>query len=441
VKKTSISGPRFHTAHGIPVFHEPSHDVPIVDVEIIAREGALTDPIGREGLTKMSAQLMRRGTRKLSTEQIDEAVDALGASLAVNAGHGLVRFSGAVIRRNLEPFLALLGEMVTKPAMRARDFDRLRREVHADLIAVRDHDRGLAYRAFRQHLFGSHLYGRPVTGTLSSIAAITRGEILAQHEKIFTTGSLVIGVAGDVAQDTLQPLIDRAFRGVPEGSTARVRLGAPRLARGRRVLVVDKPERTQTQVYAGTLCIKAAEPDFHSLLVSNTAFGGSFTSRLMQEVRVKRGWSYGTGSKVGVDRQREAWTMWTHPSSEQLLDCLALELDLMDKWVDRGLSAAELRRAKKYLIKSHAFDLDTAAKRLEPQLDTELYDLPPDWHPTYVQQVKAVTREGAAAAVKRHLSARDLAISIVATVTDDLLRGLRSLPGVTSVDTIPFDRL
>ncbi|MBZ0119729.1 MAG: insulinase family protein [Sandaracinaceae bacterium] len=434
-------GPRFHTARGVPVFVEPSHELPIVDVEILLRQGAVTDDEATLGLSRLTAQMLRKGTRALRSEEVDDAIDSMGASLSIGVGHGWARLNGSVIQRNLDRFLELMGSLVTRPALRTSDVARLRRETEAELIALRDHDRGLAHRAFRRQLFGAHPYGRPIQGTLGTIKAFRREDVARKHAQLFTTGNVIVGVAGAVQEDKLRPAIDAMLRGLPEGPPPAVRLRAPSMKRGRRILVIDKPERSQTQVFLGTLAVRAGEPDYHALLVANTAFGGSFTSRLMQEIRVKRGWSYGTGSKVGADRQREAWTVWSHPAAEQLVDCLRLELELIDAWVERGLNKAELQRAKRYLVKSHAFDLDTAAKRLEPQLDTELYGLSPDWHPGFVARVREVTGPAAAAAVRKHLPVDDLAITIVATATDALVRALSDLPGIDRVDTVPFDRV
>lgn len=431
-------GPRFETERGIPVCLEPSHTLPLVDVELLVDRGSLTDPEGLEGLTRMTVGLMRRGPKGMKAETFDETLDALGSTLGAAASNEYVRFQGTVLRRNLEAYLTLLGRILVDPGLRADDFARLKRKTEAELIQLRDHDRGLAGRAFRQALFGAHPYGRPISGTLESVRRMKRADVQRHHAGLAKAKDLLIGVAGDVTEETLQPMLERAFGAVPEGRSTPPRAKAPRAKKGRRVLVVDKPQRSQTQLYVGTLGLKIGDPDFHALLVANTGFGGTFTSRLVKAVRSERGWSYGAGTKVSADRQRDAWTMWTHPSAEQLLDCLALELELLGAWVSDGLSAAEVKRSKRYLIKSHAFDLETAVKRLDPQLETALYGLPADWHAGFVHRVRAVTREDAQAAVERHLSVDDLTIAMVATVDEELLRGLRSLPGVRSVDTISY---
>jgi zinc protease len=438
---TPYGAPTFTTRNGIPVHVETSDELPIVDVDILYREGAVLDPSGREGLTRLVAQMVRRGPRGMSAEQFDEAIEGLGATLAASVGSHSVRFHGAVIRRNLEPFLELVGRMLTKPGVRVADLARQKRKNEAELIDLRDHDRSLASRAFRRHLFGAHPYGIPMSGTLDTVSTFTRAEVADHVERLLVTGSTIVGVAGDVRADELAPMLERAFRDVRSGDAPRVALEAPTIRKGRRVLLVDKPQRTQTQVYIGTLGARVAQPDYHALLVANTAFGGTFTSRVVQEVRVERGWSYGAGSKLGADREREAWTLWSHPAATQVVDCLKLELELLDTWVEQGLRDDEVGRAKDYLVKSHAFDLETPAKRLDPRLETDLYALPADWHPQFLEHVRTVTPAEAHAAVGRHLATQDLSITLVATATDELLAALAALPGVVSVDRIDYARV
>jgi zinc protease len=435
-----LPGPRFHTDAGIPVFMEPSDAIPLVDIDVVLGDGAFWDPPAKAGLTRMSAQMLRRGPRGMLAEEFDAKIEGLGASMAISVSSHSIRVHGAVIERNLEPYLELLGAMLLRPAMRAHDFARLKRRTEAELIEMRDHDRALAGRAMRSHLFGAHPYGLPINGTLDTNAKLKRGDVVARYEQLLKSSPKLIGIAGDVSAEKVRPLLERTLGGlVQPRATAKRPVPAPKLARGRRVLVVDKPQRTQTQVYLGTLGAKVGEPAFHALLVSNTAFGGTFTSRLVQEVRAERGWSYGAGSKLGADAEREAWTVWTHPAAEQVLDCIALELELVDAWVEGGLTDEELVRSQRYLVKSHAFDLETASKRLEPQLETALYGLPLDWYPAYRQLVSAVTKDEARVAVREHIASDDLSIVVVATATDELLAGLAKLPRVSVVERMSFE--
>jgi len=436
-----VIAPDFRTLDGIPVFCEVSHALPVVDVDVILQRGSLLDPVGAEGLTRLTARLMRRGPAGVSAERFDERLDALGATLSVGIGHESLRIQGSVIRRNLGPFLAELAAILRTPGLRRKDFARLKRTTEAELIQLRDRDGALASRAFRAALFGRHRYGRPSSGTREGVASITLDTVRAHHARIVRAPHAVIGLAGDVTLEDAQVLVNDAFADLPAGAIRRPPAREPKMKSGRRVVLVDKPSRTQAQLVIGTLGMVVGSPDHHAMAVANTAFGGTFTSRLMHEVRSERGWSYGAYSRLGSDRQREAWSMATQPGAEQLVDCLRLQLGLYDDWRSRGLKRDEVRRAKRYLIKSFPFDIETASRRLERTLRTAIYALPDDWYARYPSRIRAVKRADANDAVRAHLSGDDLTIAIVATATAELRSALGSIDGVRAVRVVSFTEL
>ncbi len=433
----SVRG-RFVTPAGTVVLVEESHAIPLVDLTAVLRSGSLADPADLEGLARVAARMLRMGTGTRSAEQTEETLERLGASLAIDVSHGTIRFMGSVIARSFPAFLELFGEILTAPALRPRDLARVKRESIADLAQQRDNDRWLASRAFRQGLFGDHPYARSPLGTAASLPRIKREHVadyLARHVR---GPNLVVGVAGDVDSSSLPALFERALGPLARAPVPRTPLAPPTRRRGRRLVIVDKPGRTQTQMFVGTLGSRLRDPDFHTLLVANTAFGGTFSAPLVQEVRARRGFSYSASSRLGADREREAWTVFTHPSAENVASCLELELRLVERFVQRGPSAQELRFAKSYLVKSHAFDLDTPQKRLEPRVEAEVHGLPRAFHERFVERVSAVELPAARSAVQRRLSSRDLTIALVATARD-VVSSLERL--VDDVRVVPFDRL
>ncbi|MGE0790752.1 MAG: M16 family metallopeptidase [Sandaracinaceae bacterium] len=436
-----MTAPAFVTDSGMRVFTERDMTLPLVAIELVISRGSTSDPIGREGLTRLWAHLARRGPKGVSAEQFDERLDSLGSSLGTTVLTESTRVGGIVLARNLEPFLGAVGSMVTKPGLRANDFGRVRRRAQADVRALRDDDQTLAARAFRRHLFGRHPYGRPAWGTDASLRAISLDEVRAHQPRMVSGEQMILGVAGAFEPAELEAWVNRAFRGMGRREAPRPPNRGARAPNGRRVILVDKPQRTQTQLYVGTLGLRVGDRDHAAATVANTAFGGTFTSRLMREVRSKRGWSYSASSSLSADRQREAWAMWTHPAAERVLDCLRLELDLVEGWCQKGVSASELRSAKRYLIKSHPFERETAVRRLSLQLDSELYGLPDGWHEELPASYAEVTRAEALHAVRRFLDPSRLTIALVATRTDELERGLREIDGVRSVDVVSYDSL
>ena len=431
-------GVHFVTPDGVQVLLEASHDLPLVDISLTLRTGSVHDPPGLEGLARMAARMVRMGTANLDGTAVEESIARLGARLNVETSTSYVRFHGSVIRRNLEPFCDLLADLVRRPAFRAADLAFSKRETLSDIVAARDNDRAIGTRHFRRMLFGDHPYGRSVVGTRASVRALRRAHLAEHHRRHFVGRNLVLGASGDVDEAELRRLVERFFTGLPAGRPPSENVPTPRRPRGRRVLIVDKPDRTQAQIFIGTLGSRVDDPDIYPLMVANTAFGGTFTARLMHEVRSVRGWSYGAYSRLSRDRQRDAWSMWTFPAAKDAIECARLQLELLEDFVREGITAAELRFARKFLINSHCFDVDTAAKRLDARIDAEVFGLPEEFFRDYVKKVRAVTRAEANAAVRRRISQRNLVIVVVASARE-VRASLQALPGVQSVEAVRHD--
>jgi zinc protease len=259
------------------------------------------------------------------------------------------------------------------------------------------------------------------------------------HRRHYTRDNAVVAVAGDIDEQRAAQLAEQLLAGLPEGSRNAYPVAEPTPPQGRHLVVVDKPERSQTQLVIGTLGTHPDDDDHLALLVANWAFGGTFTSRLTTEVRGKRGWSYGASSHLSSSRVREAFSMWTAPGAEDAAECLALELELLESWHARGIDERELRFCQDNICRSYAFEVETAKKRLHQKLERELLGLPEDYHARYTERVRAVTLEQANAAVRRRIDPSRLWISAVATEAElgDSLRD--AVPALADALVEPFD--
>lgn len=339
----------------------------------------------------------------------------------------------------MEPLLALLADVVWQPALRGSDFSKLKRRAAAALTSRLDDDQALGAVCFREALFGEHPYGRTLSGHTDSLARIGIQQVKDFYDRNIAKGAFLVGVAGDVADTEVRSLIASHFPKARRAKKKRSDVPATRGRRGRHVVIVDKPERTQTQLLIGTLGARTRDRNLFPLLVSNTAFGGTFSGPLMQQVRGVRGWSYGAYSRLLHSTQRDAWYMSTAPAAEYSADCAALQLELLEHWVGGGTKNTDLRFAQRYLINSHCFDRDTASKRLEARLDLELLDIPRSYVEKYDQLVARVTKQQADEATRARISDKDLIIVVVATASE-VATSFERLPGVRSVEIVPFDR-
>ncbi len=431
---------RFDLDGGAVALLEESHAVPLVSIAIVFRSGATLDPVGKEGALRVAGRMLRRGCVGMSATAIEDAIDRLGAEFTVDVSHSSVAVHAYVIGRNLEPFVDLMARLLCTPTFPEDELGRLQRESVAELIEVRNSDSALAHQAFRRSLFGDHPYGRSSRGTIPSLRALTPVDVRAAYARHFVRGNAVLGFAGDIDAARVPAVAVRLVGGLPAGGAVKDELPEPTMRPGRRLVVVDKPERTQTQLIVGGLGTWPLDEDHVALGVANAILGGSFTSRLMLEVRSKRGWSYGASARLSVDRQRQAFSMVTSPAAADAAPCVGLELELLEKYVGTGVTARELAFIKRFLTRSYAFDIDTAAKRLHQAIDVEVLGLPADYYTAYVAQVDAVTLEQANLAVQKRISVRDLLIVVVGTAAE-ILEGVRAaIPSLAEHEVVPFDR-
>jgi zinc protease len=419
---------------------ETNRDLPLVSLSIALRTGAIEDPAEAEGAVRLLARLMRRSAGGRSAEQNDRLVEGMGATLGAEVSASTVVFQGAVISRSFERFVDFLVDALARPSLPEDELSRLKRETEAELTETLDDDRGLARRWFRRKMFEGHPYSRAAGGTLAGIRAATLPMLKDLYRTLVVPENMAIALAGDVDEARATRLAERLTEALAHGAARIDKTPEPTVKPGRRLLFVDKPERTQTQILIGGLGTHFADPDHFPLAVANTAFGGTFTARLMQEVRSKRGWSYGAYSSLPFDRRRQSFSMWTFPKADDAAPCIALELGMLEAFVEKGLKRAELSWAKRYLVRSHAFSIDTAAKRIGMKLDAELYGLPAGYYERYLEHLKAVTLEQANQAVRERLSVENLLITVVGTESAVGGAVREAIPRLGSSEVVKYDQ-
>jgi zinc protease len=417
------------------VLVEENHDLPLVRVQLAFVSGAADDPLSEDGLTNFATELMARGAGGKTRAELDCAFDALGTGLDPVTDLDGTYFEVTVLRDKLDAALTLLSDVVVRPDFPSSEAEKLRREIAAQLDEVRDDDGQLVRRFFTRQLYGDHPYGRTIIGTEKTLGRLTSDGARAWHARTVTSDNLIIGLAGDVAPNEAEALVARAFGSLPSGATGMRRYPDPPARRGMRISIVDKPERTQSQILWGQPAPQWGTPDFFALQVATCAYGGTFTARLMNEVRSKRGLSYGASARLGQGRGRKALVAHIFPSLEQTPEALGLVLDLHRAWVEDGITQEELEFARAYLARSFAFTMATPEDRLELAIGCSVAGLPVDHAARFPERISAVTLDDTRRAMKTWLTPRDLEVCIVSTA-DELVPKLRDAGLLDNVELV-----
>jgi zinc protease len=430
---------------GSLVIVESNHSVPLVHVVIASRVGSAEDPRHREGLTNLAAEWARHGAGGRTRAQLDEALDALGATLEVHTEPDSTRFEGEVLARNLPAFLAIVGDVLVRPTFAAAELTRTRQEILGQIDELRNDDRSLCARFFARNLYGEHPYGHPPEGLKAALEGAATAETAAHFRRSFGGRNLILAFSGDVQMDdaALDAALKHALHGLPEGLAAgpdALEMREPVPPKGWRIQLVDKPERQQTQLMFGHPALRAADRDYLPLSLGLAAFGGrAMNATLMDEVRRKRGLAYGAYLLLEERRGVGAAAGWVFTGTDKTVATLKLALKLYVSFMDKGLTPAEVAFFQRFLIGSHASEMDVPEHRLAARVTAEIAGLPPGFVDSTPARLAALTPAEVNAAIKRHVHAKDLAITMVATAPIMKKLLLEAKLQESAIDVVPYD--
>jgi len=416
-----------------------NHDHPFFTYNVAVRSGSLADPPGQEGLAYLAANMLLRGTALRTQAQLVEDIDVLGSMLDVSVGKEATIVRTDALQRNRDELVDILADVLGSATFPEEELDKLRRQTQAEIKDLRNHDEYLARHFFQQALYDGHPYGRPGKGTLSSLERVRRDDVVAFIRGQLRRDNLFVAASGDLTPAELSEIIRRTLDGSSDGGVEPSPFPAVVPPQGRSLLLVDKPDRTQTQVIIGHHSIDANDPDYFPLLIANTVFGGTFTARLSREIREKRGWSYGAYSYFSPSRRSGTFSLRFYPNNENTAAAIDLALTLLEQLAADGITEEELAFGASYLVNQFPFKIDTTPKRIEQAMWGELLGWPEDFLDRYVADVRGVTLDAVNAALRRHTHPADLVVTVVGTASQ-VADGLTRLPGVTAVRTHPHDQ-
>ncbi len=404
------------TDRGPTVIVEPSPDTPLVWFDIAIRGGAALDPHGVEGLHRHAALLARRGAGGRDRSELDSTLDGLGASIDVAVSRDAVALSGLALARHLDAVIDLAVDVLAAPALSPDEHARLLRETPQVLDEIRDDDSALATRWFDWLCCPGHAYGRTSLGTEASLDRIERGAAVACWRREVVADNLVIGLAGDIDETSAGRIVTRLTERLP-ATAARDVLREVTVAPppGRRVILVDKPDRTQAQLRLGHLAARYGGPDTAELAVAEAVLGGMFSSRLMQEIRVKRGWSYGAGCALRRSRLPHWFEIWMAAAIDVAGPAVALTLELLADYAARGPTDDEVDFARSYLIGAMPFHVATARQRMQLAVRDAVFDLPVGFTARLPEALAALAAADVRAACRRQLRPDDVVTVAVTT--------------------------
>jgi zinc protease len=387
-------------ANGLRVVAIEHAETPAVSAQLILPAGKVYEPAAKAGLASATAELLTQGTQSRSAQDIAGAIDAVGGNLAASASSDAGVVAVQVTSDQLDLGLELLADVVLRPTFPQEEIERWRRQT-LNALQIQQNDPGyMADTAFFRALFGAHPYGQPSAGTPESVRGLTRDDFTAFHQRQFVPNGAILAIVGDIRPADAFARAERAFGAWKKGEEPKAP-AAPAGAGQRRIVVIDKPDAVQTQVRAGYLTIPYRDPALFAAEVYNSVAGGGSNSRLYEEVRRKRGLSYGAYSDFTPRRLAGSFIATTSTKTESTVEALEQVLGVLGALEQTPVPAEELSARKTFITGSFPLEIETPEGIADQVVEAMFYGLGRDFLEGYRDRIQAVSAADVQAFARR----------------------------------------
>ena len=401
-------------ANGLPVWIVELHEVPVAQVNLVVFSGTANDPPGKYGAASLTAAMLEEGAGSRSALEIADAVDYLGADLGAATTSDLTAVRLHVPVTRLADALPIMADVALRPTFPKDELERQRAQRLTSLLQGRDDPPTIAAVAFSRVLYGKgHRYGTPQMGTAETIKTFTADDLRGFYTATFRPENAVLLAVGDITADKALPLFEKSF-GAWKGTGAATVEKLPAMGEppARTVYLIDKPGAAQTQIRIGRVGVPRSTSDYFPIQVLNTILGGSFSSRLNNNLREVHGYTYGAGSSFDMRGEAGPFSASAGVQTDKTAEALKEFFNELNA-ILKPVPAEELARAKNYVSLRFPSAFETTgdiSRRLEEAL---VYKLPDDYFAKYVQNIQAVSAADVQRVAQKYIKPDHLAVIVV----------------------------
>jgi len=413
--------------NGLKVIVIEHHELPVVAFRLVLKSGSAYDPAGKEGLANLTAGLLRKGTKIKDATQIAEEIDFVGGTLGAGANWDATFATCYVLNKYFDTGLELLADIILDPAFKDDEIERLRRQILAGIMQQKDDPGTVAEENFRKFVFGGHPYGQPLEGTEKSVSAISREDIVSFHQTYYVPNNAILAVVGDIKTDDVLKRVKSKFASWETRQSAPLDFAQPPQIKGHQILLVDKPDLTQSYIKIGHFGIERKSPDYFPVRVMNYILGGGgYASRLVDEVRDKRGLTYDIRSNFDSYRLRGAFEVSTFTRIDSTLGAVQAILDQIQRMRAEKVSEKELSETKSFYTGYFPLQFETPEQIAKQILNVEIYDLGEDYIKNFRKNIDAITADDILRVAQKYLDPDNIKFMVVSKA-EELKTGLESL--------------
>jgi zinc protease len=415
---------RFNLSNGIAVVLMEKHTVPLVQINLLVQTGSFDDPSGKEGLSSLAMDLLDEGAGTFTSLQLADEIEYLGAQIRTMNRTFTSEVNCSTPISKLDAAVKLMSDIILRPSFDEKELERVRKLRLNALLQNYDEPNVIASRAFNKLLFGANLpYGK--FPSEQSIKSFTKNDLTSFHKTNFTTGNSTLIIVGDVTRESITPVLEKYFAVYQTGTTTKPANPVPQQIKGRPLYIVDKPGAAQSVILIGRIGTSRSDAQYHDITIMNTILGGSFASRLNNNLREQNGYSYGAGS---------GFSFWKVPgpfmaSSSVQTDVTGPALGEFFnefKKMRQPIPELDITRGRNYDALGYAGDFETNADIAAALSSLVFYQLPDDYFNKYVDKALAVTKKGVEAAAKKYIVPENMLVVIVGDQAK-ILEGVKKL--------------
>ncbi len=376
---------------GIEAWLVEEHSLPFVALKIAFRGGTSLDVEGKRGAVNLMSGLLEEGAGDMDAREFARATEALATTFSFSAGPEELSISARFLTENFDESVSLLRAAIQEPRFEAGDVERVRAQVLSGLAFATKDPNEIAGKTFAAMAYGDHPYGTPQEGTVESVASLTRDDLVEAHRNVLSRDRVLVAAVGDITPEQLGTLLDTLLGDLPETGAPMPPEVEPQISGG--VTVVDFPTPQSVALF-GQRGISVDDPDyFAAVLLNQVLGGGSFESRLMNEVREKRGLTYGVNSYLYPRDLGNALMGSTSSSNDRIGQAMDVIRDEWAKAAETGVTDKELQDAKTYLTGAYPLRFDGNSTIAGILVGMQMIGLPADYIATRNDKVEAVTLE------------------------------------------------
>ena len=389
--KADIDVKEITTPGGLEAWLVEEHNIPFVSLELRFRGGASLDAPGKRGATNLMVGLLEEGAGDMDARAFARATESLAASFRYDVSDDTISISARFLTENQEDAVSLLRESLVNPRFDEQAIQRVRAQVMSNIRSSLKDPRDLAGMAFDKLVYGEHPYATPLNGTAESVSSLERQDLLDAHKATLARDRVFISAVGDITEDELKSLLDDLLGGLPETGAPLPEPAEVNLPGGVKVVDFETPQSVAMFAQPG---IDRDDPDFFAAYILNHILGGgSFESRLMQEVREKRGLTYGVYSYLADRDGAQLWMGSVSSANDRIAEAVKV---IRDEWArirDNGVTEQELQDAKTYLTGAYPLRFDGNGPIADITVAMQMENLPTDYILNRNAMVEAVTLE------------------------------------------------